>query len=47
MCVTAALSIEKKKKKKEWINSKVLLYSPENYIQYPVINHEGKKYVYA
>ena len=25
----------------EWIN-KVLLYSTENYIQYPVINHNGK-----
>ena len=22
----------------EWINNKVLLYSPENYIQNPVIN---------
>ena len=27
-----------------WINNKVLLYSTENYIQYPVINHNGKKY---
>ena len=26
----------------EWINSKVLLYSTENYVQYPVINHNGK-----
>ena len=26
----------------EWINNKVLLYSTENYIQYPVINHNGK-----
>ena len=26
------------------INTKVLLYSPENYIQYPVINHNGKEY---
>ena len=25
----------------EWIN-KVLLYSTENYIQYPTINHNGK-----
>ena len=24
---------------REWINSKVLLYSTENYIQYPMINH--------
>ena len=27
-----------------WINIKVLLYSTGNYIQYPVINHNGKKY---
>ena len=27
----------------EWIN-KVLLYSTENYIQYPMINHNGKEY---
>ena len=27
-----------------WINNKVLLYSTENHIQYPVINHNGKKY---
>ena len=27
-----------------WINSKVLLYSTENYVQYPVINHNGKEY---
>ena len=27
----------------EWINSKVLLYSTGNYIQYPVINHNGKE----
>ena len=27
-----------------WINNKVLLYSTGNYIQYPVINHNGKKY---
>ena len=29
----------------EWINNKVLLYSTENYIQYPVINHNGKEYL--
>ena len=29
----------------EWINNKVLLYSTENYIQYPMINHNGKEYV--
>ena len=28
----------------EWINSKVLLYSKENDIQYPVINRNGKEY---
>ena len=27
----------------EWIN-KVLLYSTENNIQYPMINHNGKEY---
>ena len=28
----------------EWINNKVLLYSTENYIQDPMINHNGKEY---
>ena len=28
----------------EWINNKVLLYSTEIYIQYHVINHNGKEY---
>ena len=28
----------------EWINNKVLLYSTEDYIQYPMINHNGKEY---
>ena len=28
----------------EWINNKVLLYSTENYIQHPMINHNGKEY---
>ena len=27
-----------------WINNKVLLYSTRNYIQYPMINHNGKEY---
>ena len=27
----------------EWINNKVLLYSTGNYIQCPVINHNGKE----
>ena len=37
----------------EWINNKVLLYSTGSYIQYPVINHNGKecekekKYIYV
>ena len=29
----------------EWMNNKVLLYSTENYIQYPMINHNGKEYL--
>ena len=28
---------------REWIDNKVLPYSTENYIQYPVINHKGKE----
>ena len=28
----------------EWINNKVLMYSTGNYIQYLVINHNGKAY---
>ena len=28
----------------DWINNNVLLQSTENYIQYPVINHNGKVY---
>ena len=27
-----------------WIDNEVLLYSPGTYIQYPMINHNGKKY---
>ena len=27
----------------EWINNKILLYSTGNYIQYPMINHNGKE----
>ena len=27
-----------------WMNSKVLLYSTGNYIQYPVTSHNGKEY---
>ena len=29
---------------REWIDNKVLLYSTENYSQYPVLNHNGKEY---
>ena len=29
---------------REWIKSKILLYSSGNYIQYNVINHNGKEY---
>ena len=28
----------------EWINNVVLLYSTENYIQYPMVKHNGKDY---
>ena len=28
----------------EWIKNKVLIYSTGNYVQYPVINHNGKEY---
>ena len=28
----------------EWINNKVLLNSTVNYIQYPMINNNGKEY---
>ena len=28
----------------DWIKNKVILYSTGNYIQYPVINHNGKEY---
>ena len=30
----------------EWISSKILLYSTGNYIQYPLINCNGKEYKY-
>ena len=30
----------------EGVNNKVLLYSTENYIQYPMINRNGKEYAY-
>ena len=29
----------------KWINNKVLLCSTENYIQYPMIKHNGKEYI--
>ena len=28
----------------EWINSKVPLYTPDDHIQHPVINHNGKEH---
>ena len=28
----------------EWMNNRIVLYSPENYIQYPRINHNGREY---
>ena len=28
---------------RKWINNNVLLHSTGNYIQYPVINHNGKE----
>ena len=31
----------------EWINNKVLLYSPGNSIQYPGINHDEKECIYV
>ena len=31
---------------REWINNKVLLYSTGNYIQYPMINQNGKEYIF-
>ena len=27
-----------------WVNNKVLLYSTGDYIQYPVMNHNGDEY---
>ena len=30
----------------EWINNKVLLYNTGNSFQCPVINHNGKEYIY-
>ena len=30
---------------REWINNKVLQYSTGNYIQYPMINHNGKEHI--
>ena len=29
----------------EWINNKILLYSTETYIRYPMKNHNGKEYL--
>ena len=41
---SAAMNIGVQTLSKEWINNKVLLYTIGNYIQYPVINHNGKEY---
>ena len=30
---------------REWINNKVLLHGTGNYIQYSIINHNGKEYL--
>ena len=30
----------------EKMNNKVLLYNTGNYIEYPVIDHNGKEYIY-
>ena len=30
----------------EQMNNKVLLYNTGNYIEYPVIDHNGKEYIY-
>ena len=38
---TAGVAL-KSKKKKEWINNKVLLYSTGSYIQYLVIERDGR-----
>ena len=37
------LNKEENRSVTEWIN-KILQYSTGNYIQYPVINHNGKEY---
>ena len=30
----------------EWINNRVQLYNMGNYIEYPVIKHNGKEYLF-
>ena len=42
--VNEKISTSKQVRKPE-PNNKVLLYSTGNYIQYPVINHNGKEYI--
>ena len=44
--ILTQLILVKLEYKIKWINNKVLLYSTENNIQYPVINHNGKEYIY-
>ena len=29
---------------REWMTTRSYCYSPRNYIQYPMINHNGKEY---
>ena len=41
---TRSLGLADTKLHIERINNKVLIYSTENYIQYTVINHNGKEY---
>ena len=38
-CKSTTIKLKNKK-----INNKGLLYSRENYFQYPLINHHGKEY---
>ena len=44
-CKLLCIYIEREREReREWINGKVPLYSTENYIHYPMINHNGKEY---
>lgn len=37
-------SLGKKLSYIEWLNHNALLYSTENYFQYPAVNHNGREY---